>query len=78
MGVKSVDFISIFLHQINKNGLEINTFGPPTGAPMAKMSAKCPQPWALEIKGFGPWAAEINKFAQINKMSEINNLSVTR
>ena len=24
---KNVDFISIFLHQINKNGLEINNFG---------------------------------------------------
>ena len=47
-----------------KNGLDINTFGPPTGAPMAKIlisGCTVGTHWPLEINVFGLWAAEINK-----------------
>ena len=58
---KNVDFISMFLHQINKNRLEINNFG---GAHGKNLDLR------VHTVGAHGGAVEINRFSRVHP--EIN------
>ena len=59
---KNIDFISIFLLEINKNQLEINNFGGAHGKNLDLTAhGGRPRPWAAEINRFCHVHPEINK-----------------